>query len=178
MPTVCGATSSTWRSTAASSGPTRPGAANAGLFAVQMLSTMDAALAKNPAVEHVFLINGFDLISGGAKTSSATLFLAMKPWEERTISAQQMVGAVFGAGAGIRDALVIPSTLDDALVARLGHRGGEETKLELGVLPQEIRDLEGAAGEHRRHGHLWRGAHSPLHPERRQAVSQPTEWLV
>ena len=54
--------------------------------------TLQQSLAKNPAVEHVFLINGFDLISGGAKTSSATLFLAMKPWEERTISAQQKIG--------------------------------------------------------------------------------------
>ncbi len=46
-------------------------------------SAMQKVLAENPAVEHVFMINGFDLIGGGNKTNSATLFITLKPWDER-----------------------------------------------------------------------------------------------
>ena len=95
--------------------------------------TLQQSLAKNPAVEHVFLINGFDLISGGAKTSSATLFLAMKPWEDRTISAQQMVGAVFGAGAGIRDADVGGSDAEDHARRPRRHASGAYGQPEAGA---------------------------------------------
>ena len=37
-----------------------------------------AAIAKDPAVSHQFVVNGFDLIGGGNKTSSATMFVAFK----------------------------------------------------------------------------------------------------
>jgi multidrug efflux pump len=85
-------------------------------------------LANNPAIEHVFLINGFDLISGGAKSSSATAFIALKPWEQRTASSDQMVGAVFGAGAGIRDAMVI--AFGPPAIRGLGTSGGFEGYLQ------------------------------------------------
>jgi len=66
--------------------------------------TVQQLLVKHPAVEHVFMITGFDLISGGPKTSSATTFVALKQWEQRTATADQMVGYLFGAAASIREA--------------------------------------------------------------------------
>ena len=64
-------------------------------------------LNKNPAVEHVFLISGFDLVSGGTKSSSATIFASLKDWSQREATADQLVGYVFAAGAAIREGLVI-----------------------------------------------------------------------
>ena len=40
-------------------------------------------LAENAGVEHVFVVNGFDLIGGGNKTNAATMFIPLKPWDER-----------------------------------------------------------------------------------------------
>jgi len=39
------------------------------------------------------MINGFDLIGGGNKTSSATLFITLKPWDERTASADDIASS-------------------------------------------------------------------------------------
>ena len=44
------------------------------------------ALAENPALEHVFLINGHDLIGGGIKTNAATMFVTLHPWDQRSVS--------------------------------------------------------------------------------------------
>ena len=40
-------------------------------------------VAENPAVEHMFVVTGFDLIGGGNKTNAATTFIPLKPWDER-----------------------------------------------------------------------------------------------
>ncbi len=85
-------------------------------------------LAKHPAVEHVFMVSGFDLISGGAKSSSGTTFVALKPWHERTVSADQMVGYLFGAGTAIRDAIVI--AFGPPPIFGLGTSGGFEGYLQ------------------------------------------------
>ena len=40
-------------------------------------------VAKDPAVEHTFIVSGFDLISGGNKTNAGTVFVTLKDWSER-----------------------------------------------------------------------------------------------
>ena len=35
-------------------------------------------LAEHPAVEHVFVVNGFDLIGGGNKTNAGTMFITLE----------------------------------------------------------------------------------------------------
>src|SRR5260370_17370185 len=67
---------------------------------------MEKILGERPAVEHVFMINGFDLIGGGNKTSSATLFITLKPWDERSASAEDIVKFVGAKGAAVSEGLV------------------------------------------------------------------------
>jgi len=94
----------------------------------KVADTVQQLLVKHPAVEHVFMITGFDLISGGAKTSSATTFVALKPWEQRTASADQMVGYLFGAAASIREGMVI--AFGPPAIRGLGTSGGFEAYLQ------------------------------------------------
>ena len=94
----------------------------------KVAQTVQQSLSKHPAVEHVFMISGFDLLSGGAKTSSATTFVSLKPWDERTTTANQMVGFLFGAGASIREGMVI--AFGPPAIRGLGTSGGFEAYLQ------------------------------------------------
>ena len=61
------------------------------------------ALMKHPAVEHVFLVNGLDVIGGGNKTNAATIFTTFKPWDERNETADDVIKYVLGQSAGISE---------------------------------------------------------------------------
>ncbi len=64
-------------------------------------------LLAHPAVNHVFVITGFDLLGGGNKTNTGTMFVALKPWDERKESGNDMVGYIYGKAAALRDGLVL-----------------------------------------------------------------------
>jgi len=87
-------------------------------------SAMQKTLTEHPAVEHVFMINGFDLIGGGNKTSSATLFITLKPWDERSGSADDIVKFVGARGAGVTEGLVF--AFNPVPIRGLGTAGGME----------------------------------------------------
>ncbi len=46
--------------------------------------------SSNPAVEHVFVVSGFDVIAGANKTNAATIFIPLKPWDERKANAEDV----------------------------------------------------------------------------------------
>src|SRR5258706_7176894 len=87
-------------------------------------SAMQKILTEHPAVEHVFMINGFDLIGGGNKTSSATLFITLKPWDERKASAEDIVKFVGAKGAVVSEGLVF--AFSPVPIRGLGTAGGME----------------------------------------------------
>jgi HAE1 family hydrophobic/amphiphilic exporter-1/multidrug efflux pump len=83
-----------------------------------------AAIAEDPAVAHEFVVNGFDLIGGGNKTSSATMFVAFKDWSERTATAEDVVGKLSGIGMQQPDGIAI--TFNPPAIRGLGTAGGFE----------------------------------------------------
>ncbi|MFO1329556.1 MAG: multidrug efflux RND transporter permease subunit [Rubrivivax sp.] len=55
-------------------------------------------LKDNKAISNIFIVNGFDLIGGGSKSSAATIFMPMVPWEQRQQTSMQLAGQVSGMG--------------------------------------------------------------------------------
>ena len=82
------------------------------------------AIAEDPAVSHQFVVNGFDLIGGGNKTSSATMFVAFKDWSERSASAEDIVKKLNGIGMMQPDGLAI--AFNPPAIRGLGNSGGFE----------------------------------------------------
>lgn len=76
-------------------------------------AAMEAAttnIGNHPAVENVFSVSGFDLLSSGAKTSAGTAFVTLKDWDERKtpeLDARNLAGPFMGMNAGIKDAMVL-----------------------------------------------------------------------
>jgi hydrophobe/amphiphile efflux-1 (HAE1) family protein len=83
-----------------------------------------AEIAKDPAVSHEFVVNGFDLIGGGNKTSSATMFVAFKDWSERTASAEDIIQKLSAIGMQQSDGIAI--AFNPPAIRGLGTAGGFE----------------------------------------------------
>lgn len=83
-----------------------------------------AAIAEDPAVSHQFVVNGFDLIGGGNKTSSATMFVAFKDWSERSASAEDIVKKLTAIGMMQPDGLAV--AFNPPAIRGLGSSGGFE----------------------------------------------------
>jgi hydrophobe/amphiphile efflux-1 (HAE1) family protein len=95
--------------------------------------TVSAALSdiaqKLPGVERVFAITGFDLLGGGNKTNAATMFIPLKPWDERRNRPAALIAAELGQkGAVLRDGMVI--AFSPAAIRGLGTTGGFEFYLQ------------------------------------------------
>jgi len=89
---------------------------------------MQRAIAQSPASEHVFVVTGFDLIGGGSKTNAATMFLPLKPWEDRKESAEQFTRFVLGKGATVSEGIVL--AFNPPPIRGLGTSGGFEVYLQ------------------------------------------------
>ena len=85
---------------------------------------MRQMVAKDPAVEHTFIVSGFDLISGGNKTNASTVFVTLKDWSEREGKAQDMVGKFTGFGMSQPDGMAL--VFNPAPIQGLGTTGGFE----------------------------------------------------
>ena len=83
-----------------------------------------AAIAKDPAVAFEFAVNGFDLLSGGNKTNSATMFVRLKDWKERETTADDIVKKLFGIGMSQPDGLGF--AVNPPAIRGLGSAGGFE----------------------------------------------------
>jgi multidrug efflux pump len=76
-------------------------------------AVMDQVVAnttKLPGIEDVFAVSGFDILSGGLKTSAGVSFIILKDWKERTtaaLDARNMAGPIIGANSGIKDGMVL-----------------------------------------------------------------------
>ncbi|MBI3367960.1 MAG: multidrug efflux RND transporter permease subunit [Burkholderiales bacterium] len=79
----------------------------------------------NPAVENIFIVNGFDLIGGGSKSSAATIFITTKTWEQRQMTTMQLAGMVSGMGFGALDD-GIAFAFNPPPIQGLGQAGGYE----------------------------------------------------
>ena len=77
---------------------------------VAVMDQAAANIGKHPAVENVFAISGFDLLSGSERTSAATTFVTLKDWSERRtpdLDARNLVKTFTGMNIGIKDAMVL-----------------------------------------------------------------------
>jgi hydrophobe/amphiphile efflux-1 (HAE1) family protein len=87
----------------------------------EQLRTM---MSGNTAIENIFIVNGFDLVTGSNKTNSATIFMPLKPWHEREQTAQELVQEVSGKGFMLSDGLAF--AINPPSIRGLGATGGFE----------------------------------------------------
>lgn len=86
-----------------------------------------AAMQKDPYIQDVITINGFNLLTSSNQTSTASMFTILKPWDERTTqqaSIRSQIGRLRGIGAAIKDGQVF--VFIPPAIPGLGTTGGFE----------------------------------------------------
>ena len=87
-----------------------------------------AAIRSNPANKDIVSFAGFDFIGGGYKNSAATIFVTQQDWDERDISASDLVNELFMKTGHINEALVL--AFNPPPIFGLGNTGGFEFYLQ------------------------------------------------
>jgi len=90
----------------------------------RVVAEVEQAIHSNPANEDVVSFTGFDFLGGGFRNNAATIFVTQKHWDERSVTASELVGELFGKTAGIKDALVL--AFNPPAIFGLGTAGGYE----------------------------------------------------
>ncbi|MCV9387270.1 efflux RND transporter permease subunit [Reichenbachiella ulvae] len=114
------------------------------------LETMDkvgAILAQNPAIKNYTGIAGLNAINFSFKSNSATYFIQMHPWAERTDPSMQLnavMGQLYAQFAGIHEANI--RVVAPPAIPGLGSTGGFSFMLEQRA-GGEVKELEGVLGQ-------------------------------
>jgi hydrophobe/amphiphile efflux-1 (HAE1) family protein len=81
-------------------------------------------IKSNPANGDVIAFTGFDFLGGGFRNNAASIFVTQIPWDERKLTAAQLVGEVFMKTGHIKEALVL--AFNPPPIFGLGTAGGFE----------------------------------------------------
>jgi hydrophobe/amphiphile efflux-1 (HAE1) family protein len=104
----------------------------------KLTATVSDIAQKTPGVQNVMGIVGFDLLGGGNKTNTATLFIPLKPWDVRPDApAARVARDVASKSAPLRDGMVI--AFNPAAIRGLGTAGGFELYLQARTDPDPRR---------------------------------------
>jgi hydrophobe/amphiphile efflux-1 (HAE1) family protein len=94
-----------------------------------VVKKVEAAMAPNKNIDTIFSLVGLNFLGGGGlKSSTATMFFPLKPWDERDQSAKQIVGETYMKTAGIKEGL--PLAFSPPAIQGLGQTGGFEFYLQ------------------------------------------------
>ena len=113
---------------------------------------LQQSLSNIPAIDHMFVVSGFDLIGGGNKTNAGTSFITLKPWDERTMTAPQLAGEVSKRALGLPDGIAF--AFNPPPIRGLGTAGGFEVYVQARSDPDPkklaavIADFMGALNKH------------------------------
>jgi len=94
----------------------------------KVVSEVAAAIRSNPNNQDIVAFTGFDFIGGGFRNNAATIFVTQKPWDQRKVTAPQLVGELFAKTAGIKEAIVL--AFNPPPIFGLGTAGGFELYLQ------------------------------------------------
>ncbi|ONG52449.1 RND transporter [Pseudoroseomonas deserti] len=113
----------------------------------EVVAQMERRLKEMPQVRDAVAIIGFSLLDGGASSSSATMFVQLKEFAQRTgpgDNVNALIGRIFGESQQIREAQIIPINLPPIIGLSTG--GGFEYQLEslTGAQPAEMAGVLGA----------------------------------
>jgi len=114
---------------------------------VAVMEKLMKIVSKTPGVLHYVASSGFNILSGGASSNSGSMFLMLKPWDERT-TPQTMVPGIMDvmrkkfAKAGIKNANVV--VVQPAPIRGIGLAAGFSMQIEQGNSTDDIHAFEKA----------------------------------
>jgi hydrophobe/amphiphile efflux-1 (HAE1) family protein len=103
-----------------------------------MTAKLTEIVSANKGVQNTLGIAGFDLIGGGNKTNTATMFVPLKEWDERGANTAQVIARdVVQRGSGLREGLAL--AFNPAAIRGIGTAGGFEVYVQARSNPDAVR---------------------------------------
>jgi hydrophobe/amphiphile efflux-1 (HAE1) family protein len=81
-------------------------------------------VAKDPVIDHMFVVPGRDFIGGGNKPNAGTSFILLKDWDERKKTAPELAAELMKMGFTFADGIVL--AFNPPAIRGLGSAGGFE----------------------------------------------------
>ncbi|MBC7920760.1 MAG: efflux RND transporter permease subunit [Ferruginibacter sp.] len=120
-----------------------PEAASTSRSLVVLNAIMDT-LKRQPYVNHFSALGGLNAITFASKSNSGTVFIQLKPWEERTgagMQADSLVGKLQRALAGLNDARV--QVVQPPAIPGLGQSSGFTFEIQQRETPDDVQAFDG-----------------------------------
>jgi HAE1 family hydrophobic/amphiphilic exporter-1 len=114
---------------------------------VNVMKKLMKIISKTPGILHYAASSGFNILSGGASSNSGSMFLMLKPWEERTTPQTSIDGITQTlkksfAKAGIKNANVV--VIQPPPIRGIGLAAGFSMQIEEGNSTDDIHAFEKA----------------------------------
>jgi len=111
---------------------------------IAVLKQVSEALRTTPGVNNYSAIAGLNVLNFSIKSNSGTVFVQLKPWEERTEASQQLfgiIGQLQQKFASIKDANIV--VVPPPAIPGLGQTGGFSFMLQQRESTDDIKAFEG-----------------------------------
>ena len=110
---------------------------------LEVLNSMMDILSTTPGIGHFAALGGLNVITFATKSNSGTIFVQLKPWDERTDKSLQLNGLIATLQrkfAALRDANVV--VISPPAIPGLGQTGGFSFELEQHESTDDIKQFE------------------------------------
>ncbi|HTY38747.1 MAG TPA: efflux RND transporter permease subunit, partial [Bacteroidota bacterium] len=111
---------------------------------IEVLDSMMTTLKQTPGVAHFAALAGLNVVTFATKSNSGTIFVQLKPWDERTdksLQASAMIGTFQKRFSSITDANIV--VISPPAIPGLGATGGFTFELEQRESNDDIKQFEG-----------------------------------
>ncbi|MBB3141259.1 efflux RND transporter permease subunit [Halomonas organivorans] len=102
------------------------------------MGRLSAAIEEVPGVKYSSAVAGYDMLTSSVNTARGIIFVNMEPWDERDLTATQLIGKIMGLGAQIQGGSAIAFNMPP--IIGLSTTGGFTGYLQSyeGASPQEL----------------------------------------
>jgi HAE1 family hydrophobic/amphiphilic exporter-1 len=110
---------------------------------LEVLDTMMVMLKETPGIGHYAALGGLNVVTFATKSNSGTIFVQLKPWDERSDKSLQLNGLIATLQrrfSAIRDANVV--VISPPAIPGLGATGGFSFELEQHETTDDIKQFE------------------------------------
>ena len=116
---------------------------------VEVITKLMKIISETPGIGHFAALSGLNVLSGGTNSNNGTIFVMLKPWDDRNKEEEQVTGATGGiigvikkkiAAAGIKNAIV--QIIPPPPIRGIGQAAGFEMQVEQGNTTDDVHQFE------------------------------------
>lgn len=112
---------------------------------VEVMQKLMKIISSTPGVNHYAALSGFNILNGGSNSNNGTIFVMLKPWEERTEPGEKVPGIMDVvkkriAAAGIKNANIV--VIPPPPIRGIGQAAGFSMQIEQGNTGDDVHTFE------------------------------------